>query len=170
MKDPLLFVLLADNNLKTTRLILIMILKSLKLYLYVVLLLMKKFLLGILTILYFGISTGATVHVHYCMGRVAGIGLVGKDKDHCHKCGMTMMNGKKGCCHDEQKSIKIGNDQNSTESAYQMIQLSSVVIEKNYSELPGALITSLKEENSNHQALTRSPQVAVYIRNCVFRI
>ncbi len=131
---------------------------------------MKKLLLGILTILYFGVSTGATLHVHYCMGKMVGIDLVSKDKDHCHQCGMKIMNGGKGCCHDEQKSIKIANDQNSPEAAFQLIQLTSVAIVKNYTELPSVLMATLQGDEVNAQSLIRSPQVAVYIRNCVFRI
>lgn len=132
---------------------------------------MKKFLLGILTIFYFGVSTGATLQVHYCMGKMVDVDLVNKDSGHCHKCGMKKMNGKKGCCHDEQKVIKITSDQNSTDAAYQMVQLHSVAIIKHYAKLPAIPISSsLIENNTGVNGLFRDSQVAVYIRNCVFRI
>jgi hypothetical protein len=132
---------------------------------------MKKFLLGILTIFYFGVSTGATLQVHYCMGKMVDVDLVNKDSNHCHKCGMTKMNGKKGCCHDEQKVIKIAGDQNSTDVAYQMVQLPSVAIIKNYAELSAiAISSSLTENNTRSNSLFRDSQAAVYLLNCDFRI
>lgn len=131
---------------------------------------MKKFLLGILTIFYFGISTGATLQVHYCMGKVVDFDLVNKNADHCHKCGMKKTNCTKGCCHDEQKVIKITSDQNSTDAAYQVVHLTSVAILKHYEELPAIRVSSLTESNSVSNALFRDSQPAVYIRNCVFRI
>ena len=131
---------------------------------------MKKFLLGILTIFYFGVSTGATLQVHYCMGKMVDVNFVNKDSSHCHKCGMTKMNGKKGCCHDEQKVIKITSDQNSTEAAYQMVQLPSVAIIKHYAELQAILVSSFTENNTSSNSLFRDSQAAVYLRNCDFRI
>lgn len=131
---------------------------------------MKKFLLGILTIFYFGISTGATLQVHYCMGKVVDFDLVNKNADHCHKCGMKKTSGTKGCCHDEQKVIKLTSDQNSTDAAYQVVHLTSVVIIKHYEELPAIRVSSLTESNSISDPHFRDSQQAVYIRNCVFRI
>ncbi len=131
---------------------------------------MKKFLLGILTIFYFGVSTGATMQVHYCMGKIIDFDLVNKDSDHCHKCGMKKTNGTKGCCHDEQTVIKITSDQNSTDAAYQSVQLTSVAVLKHYEELPAILVSSLTENNTVTNFLFRDSGVAVYIRNCVFRI
>jgi hypothetical protein len=122
---------------------------------------MKKFLLGLFTIFYFGISTGATLQVHYCMGKMVNIDLVNRGTDSCHECRMKKMNGKKGCCHDEQKVIKIAGDQNSTDAAYQIVH---------YEEFPSILVSSPIEDNTGTAALFRDSQVPIYIRNCFFRI
>jgi hypothetical protein len=49
---------------------------------------MKKLFVAILAILYLSTSTGATLHVHYCMGRLAGWGLGHNNSKTCGKCGM----------------------------------------------------------------------------------
>jgi hypothetical protein len=36
---------------------------------------MKKFITAILAVLYLGTSSGATIHMHYCMGKLAEWGL-----------------------------------------------------------------------------------------------
>lgn len=67
---------------------------------------MKRFIVSILAILYLATASGATVHLHYCMGKLMGISLSGHNDDHkCSRCGMTKKSGK-GCCKDENKVIK----------------------------------------------------------------
>src|SRR5258708_39522872 len=74
---------------------------------------MKKFFVFILSLVYLTASTGATVHMHYCMGKLVEWGLQQdpKKKDKCSKCGMKNLANKKGCCKDEQKHIQIEKDQ-----------------------------------------------------------
>lgn len=90
---------------------------------------MKKVLAAILAVLYLGTSTGATVHIHYCMGELADMGL-GKNKSKtCGKCGMEKSDEKdNGCCKDEQKFIKNTTDQKVAETGIQMMQLASNVL------------------------------------------
>ncbi len=132
---------------------------------------MKKFLLSILAIIYLGISTGVTLHIHYCMGKLVDIGLVSKSNNRCDKCGMVKVNNHKGCCHDEQKVVKIQQDQNNATTAiHQITQLSSVAVAVNYTDLPAVAVSSLPEENSCFDIPARRPGVAVYIRNYVIRL
>jgi len=37
---------------------------------------LKKTITIFLALVYFGTSTGATIHMHYCMGKMTGWGLV----------------------------------------------------------------------------------------------
>lgn len=50
---------------------------------------MKKFLVAILALLYLTTSTGATVHMHYCMGKLIDWGFTHSKKDSCENCGMS---------------------------------------------------------------------------------
>ena len=74
---------------------------------------MKKLIVVILAFLYLATSTGATIHLHYCMGKLVEWGLNhdSKKKDKCNSCGMNNSADKKGCCKDEQKHIQIEKDQ-----------------------------------------------------------
>ena len=67
---------------------------------------MKKCLATILAVLYFMTSTGATIHMHYCMGKMVSWALWHKHdkKDDCKNCSMAK---KKGCCEDKHQTIEI---------------------------------------------------------------
>lgn len=71
---------------------------------------MKKFLLSILAFVYLAASTGATVQLHFCMGRLANAGFF--KEDHCGVCGMDKgSNSENGCCKDKKETVKISIDQ-----------------------------------------------------------
>lgn len=67
---------------------------------------MKKAFLLLFTFLYLGMSSGFSLEVHYCMGKVTGIQLSVSKKDRCKKCGMA---AKKGCCQNQQHFVKISD-------------------------------------------------------------
>ncbi len=49
---------------------------------------MKKVLTTILAFVYLSTSMGATIHLHYCMGKLASWGLIDHESKNCTKCGM----------------------------------------------------------------------------------
>lgn len=71
---------------------------------------MKKLLATISLLIYFVVSTGFVVSVHYCMDKLNGIEWGEADSDHCGKCGMTITDSD-GCCKDEIKLMKLKVDQ-----------------------------------------------------------
>ena len=71
---------------------------------------MKRFFVTILSILYLASAMGATVDVHYCMGKSVGANFVHKDDDKCRKCGMHKSKTK-GCCQDKQETFKTSDHQ-----------------------------------------------------------
>ena len=79
---------------------------------------MKKVLATILAFVYLSSSMGATIHMHYCMGKLASWGLIDHESTHCAQCGMVKktsgtqhMAAKMDCCRDEHKQIKTDKDQ-----------------------------------------------------------
>jgi hypothetical protein len=72
---------------------------------------MKRILVTILSILYMASATGATVHIHYCMGKLMSAGFINKEDGNCKRCGMKKATQKKGCCKDEHKTIKTSDHQ-----------------------------------------------------------
>lgn len=133
---------------------------------------MKKLLSGFLLILYLGTSSGLTLHTHYCMGRLAGWSLGYELPDICGKCGMNKSEGKdKGCCRDEHHVLKTSVDQKTLGSSFSLnLALAATVLPALHPEpvylhfqdraLPAPLNAVPPPLNT----------VAVYIRNCVFRI
>ena len=79
---------------------------------------MKKVLATILAFVYLSTSMGATIHLHYCMGRLASWGLIDHESKNCSACGMVKKTSgaqgkvaKMDCCRDEHKQIKTDKDQ-----------------------------------------------------------
>ena len=79
---------------------------------------MKKVLAAILAFVYLSSSMGATIHLHYCMGKLASWGLINHENKNCEGCGMVKnttashsMAAKMDCCRDEHKQIKTDKDQ-----------------------------------------------------------
>jgi len=131
----------------------------------------KKFFLAILAFVYISTSIGATVHVHYCMGKLAEWGVGHKESSSCDKCGMVQSIKKtNGCCKDENKFIKNNADQKGAEAAFQTFQSVAITLPVAFIELPAVTIFSVTERNPSSHAPPRNSGVAVYIRNCVFRI
>ncbi|MFL5740789.1 MAG: hypothetical protein ACJ75B_11265 [Flavisolibacter sp.] len=65
---------------------------------------MKKILAAGLLLLYFTVSTGFIISLHYCMDRFDSAQLGSSQSDKCPKCGM---HKDGGCCHDDVKVIKL---------------------------------------------------------------
>lgn len=132
---------------------------------------MKKFIVTILALIYLGTSTGATINLHYCMGKLAGWGLGHNESSTCGKCGMEKTAKKgNGCCKDEHKFVKNTTDQKTAEAGLQIMQFVATSLPVSFIEIPAAGFTSVTEENPLTNAPPRSYTVAVYIRNCVFLI
>jgi len=132
---------------------------------------MKKFTAAILAVLYMGTSTGATLHMHYCMGKLADWGIGHSNSKTCSKCGMEKSSEKdNGCCRDELKFIKNDTDQKTAQAGVQLIQLFAAAMPVSFVEVHTIDSPSVTEETPVSHAPPRSSGVAVHVRNCVFLI
>ena len=129
---------------------------------------MKKFLATILALIYLGTSMGATVHLHYCMGKLMSWSLSDKKDGKCGTCGM-QKSGHKGCCKDEHKQIKFDKDQKITESAFQFLStsLDAVAISTDLSLIYFSLVII---ESPTAHAPPRLGAVPIFVLNRNFRI
>ncbi len=133
---------------------------------------MRKLLSGLLLLIYLGTSTGLTLHTHYCMGRLAGWSLGLELPDLCGKCGMDKSEGKdKGCCRDEHRVLKTSVDQKTIGSTF------SLNLPVTAPALPALHTDPLYFHLQDHDVPTPMNgvppslnSIAVYLRNCVFRI
>jgi hypothetical protein len=138
---------------------------------------MKRVLASIFTILYLSTSLGASLHFHYCMGKLVSWGLISRESANCSFCGMPKnispsknQVGKNNCCKDDHKEIRTAGDQKSAQNENQ-VQKDSPVDAAVYSH-------SFQPEHfssgSPFQILTHGPPLSAsqpsYLLNCNFRI
>lgn len=69
---------------------------------------MKRFVVVMLALLYFAVSSGFTMHAHYCMGELVSTSFLPESggEHNCSHCGMVKKKSGNGCCNDEQKIVK----------------------------------------------------------------
>jgi len=133
---------------------------------------MKKILVAILAMLYLSTSIGATINMHYCMGKLVEWGLWHSKNDKCSNCGMEKENdlSGNGCCKDEYKQIKLDKDQKIVQSSIQLTSFSSITLIPAFISYHDVVLSSLSEKYPNNNAPPRSQQHSLFLLNCVFRI
>jgi hypothetical protein len=130
---------------------------------------MKKLVITITALVYLTVASGATVNLHYCMGKLMSWNLSLKNKGKCGSCGMEKT-GHKGCCHDEHKQLKVDKDQKASESAFQFLSISCVAITATHTELPLIYSSNLVAENPSAHGPPGIGGVPIFILNRNFRI
>jgi hypothetical protein len=127
----------------------------------------KKLAACILAVLYLVTSTGATIHTHYCMGKLRSAGLWSTGKDACATCGMEK---KKGCCEDRHTTLKIDKQHN--------VPVVVLSLDNDAAHLPLSYSTNSQPEllffTRARYSLVNSPPgkafIPLYISNSIFRI
>ena len=141
---------------------------------------MKKFLATILSFIYVTTSVGATVHLHYCMNQLVEWGLGNKNSNAkiCSFCGMARSNTdqhcekeNKGCCKDEQRFVKLENDQKISDASFKFSQISPNTITPGFSlDCCFEYIAALTKEFPVINGPPQTGNVSLFVRNCIFRI
>ena len=129
---------------------------------------MKKIVVFIFALFYLSVSTGATVHLSYCMGRLVSKGLFHHESKRCSRCGMDKDKAG-GCCKDESVQIKLANDQATPATALDKLPVFTSVI----ATVEGIFQVESYQLNKQFFQNISPPvndHVPVYLRNCVFRI
>ena len=137
---------------------------------------MKRIIASILAVLYLSTSMGATVHLHYCMGRLVAWGLMDKESKDCISCGMAKdvamkgcSVGMKNCCHDEHKHIQGDRAQKPAQSFVEWKGTPALVALPftGWNE-PVVFAPAIARPVANGPPLTG--KTPVFLRNCNFRI
>ncbi len=132
---------------------------------------MKKLIVAILAVLYLGTSSGATLHLHYCMGKLVGMDLWRDNGNKCGKCGMKKSaKAGKDCCKDEHKVIKLEKDHTAAASLAQMLQLTNSLQPVAFNSFAAVQLPTLAVAYPVSHAPPRSGDVPLFVRNCVFLI
>lgn len=129
---------------------------------------MKKFTVTILAIVYLAVSSGAVVHMHYCMGKLVSSGLWHSkvNKETCPVCGMTK---KKGCCEDKHKIIKLDKQYDAKQPSVSADKIISPIHNSyvSFDVKYAFLISGCSFTNTSPPGISHVP---LYITNCVYRI
>lgn len=128
---------------------------------------MKKIIVSILAALYLCASAGATVHLHYCMGKLINWSLGDKETDKCNKCGMEKDGG---CCKDEHQFVKNNLDQKTTESSIQLLHNTTCATPISFVNVNELYSSSLIENYPISHAPLLKSGIDILLHNCVFRI
>ncbi len=128
---------------------------------------MKKFLVTILALVYLSVSSGATISMHYCMGKLMAWELQETRNTACGTCGMEK-SSHKGCCKDEQKKLQIDKDQKISESSFHFLKITPEAMNFHSRSFFYSSLFSINYPLAHGPpALTTVP---IFIRNCNFRI
>jgi hypothetical protein len=138
---------------------------------------MKKALVSILAIVYLFTSMGATVHLHYCMGRLVSRGFMDRPGKSCDFCGMQKMGassecvvGMKNCCREESKQIKNDKDQKTAQEFFQVMKVVPAVADLPQPVCVNAVIPASVLSRLVSHGPPLAGLVPVFLRNCNFRI
>jgi len=131
---------------------------------------MKRTLITILACFYLGVSSGATVHFHYCMGQLVKWGFAQPEKSLCDFCKTPVKSCGKSCCKDDQKQAKVDQSQKVSTAVYQFKQLGTIKLTTN----PWNFTYVAVPIKTHKAALCNAPplieDIPVFIRNCTYRI
>lgn len=116
-----------------------------------------------------GTSTGATIHLHYCMGKMVGMKLWHSNTDKCGNCGMKKSTaGSKKCCKDEHKIVKLENaHQKTTDNEFQFAKAVAIT-PVSFIEYSKVIFASAEQEFPVSNAPPRS--LPIRILHCTYRI
>lgn len=128
---------------------------------------MKKAAAAILLLVYFTVTTGFTVSVHYCMNKKVAVELGYSGKKDCDTCGMKKAKSK-GCCKDDVRVVKMQSDHNAAKFVHP--DFSTALLPASFGEPAAASLFSSVEED---YPLAHGPPLSAqdtYLLNCVFRL
>ncbi|WP_160711874.1 HYC_CC_PP family protein [Chitinophaga solisilvae] len=129
---------------------------------------MKRFFAILFAVMYTLLTSGFTVNVHYCMGKLASVKLHSAPEDMCGKCGKPVKG--KECCKNEIKFCKVTE----THQAAKAIQQSFTVV----ADMQLPVITLSTPALSAQKILVGGyphdpPEplnTPIFLRNCTFLI
>ena len=129
---------------------------------------MKKFTAAILLLIYFTVSTGFVINLHYCMDKVASVEVGESHADECGKCGMPL-SGDENCCRDEIKVVKLYQDLIPAYSiVFELASLPALITTVHY------IITPFENAAQHDNYWSHAPPLIskqdTYLNNRVFRL
>lgn len=119
-----------------------------------------------------GSATGATIHLHYCMGKLVEWGFWKNKSKNCDNCGMDKKStGYADCCKDDHKQFKLDDNQKITVVDFKwMPQHKTLLTHFPVTQTFNIEIVPVLEKKYLTHAPPRIQNIPVFLRNCVFLI
>lgn len=126
---------------------------------------MKRLLALILSVSFIAASSGASINIHYCRGKVSSVSWSIFSTPSC-KCGKKTM---KGCCKTETRLVKLSDNAKQPEftAAHSMPLVEAAPVTTYF--VPQPLVTELTV-TSFSASPPGSERISVFLRNRVFRL
>ena len=127
---------------------------------------MKKLFAVITLLVYFTVSTGFVVSLHYCMDQFDSVQLGAEQTDKCDKCGMHKKDN--GCCRDQVTMIKLQATHIASQALIANFSLPAIV-----SHTTDFLVLPFYNYTQAENKVAHSPPLSkqdTYLQNCVFRL
>ena len=124
----------------------------------------KKILVTILAFVYLATASGATLHMHYCMGKIYSVDFV--KKEDCSKCGMQ---ANDGCCTDEFKVIKVDDNHHLVSNDISLAPSFTTLL-TNYNLTSPVFSDVAASSATPNNSPPPSGRTSLYILNRVFRL
>lgn len=86
---------------------------------------LKKLLLILVLVAYASSTIGATVSMHYCMGKLTGTSIGKTKQEKCPKCGLKQKKAKKSCCDNKEQQLKLKAEHKTNDSEFLKKMLSN---------------------------------------------
>ena len=129
---------------------------------------MKRLLAFLLLLIYFTVSTGFVVSMHYCMNQFAAVQVGATAQEQCSKCGMHTADSG-GCCREEVMVVKLQVDKQVPKMLLPGKALTPVAL-----SLSAHLVAPFQNFQQAAKRVDTGPPVLssqpVYLFNRVFRI
>ena len=129
---------------------------------------MKRVFVSILLFTYAFASSGASVDLHYCMGKLIGLDFDYSSKKQCGNCNMPVKDTK-GCCNNKQLQVKIDTDQQLTQNKISLSNDFTAIV-------PGwAIVNNILYDSATivHPSIHGPPFISytpLYLFDCSFLI
>ncbi|MGX5817591.1 HYC_CC_PP family protein [Chitinophaga lutea] len=129
---------------------------------------MKKITVICIAVLYTLITSGFSVNVHYCMGRLASVDLHDSHDEGCGVCGMPV---KGKCCKDEAHFLKLDNLHQAAKAfqGFAQVQVTTLPVVQPVWLQPEIPATVLQVWAPLH-APPLIPDTPIYLQHCVFLV
>lgn len=130
---------------------------------------MKKIIFLIATMAYMFSTTGATVYVHHCMGKIVDWDFMKNDVERCSTCSMEIA-GENDCCSDEIKVLKIDQADKHPETNHNQLSFKDVILPVAYFALKSQLVPVIKQEFPSSDISPDRPVPDLCILHCTYLI